>query len=71
MVDLSLHRSSAPSLASPLGAPLAAANRLLHRWRRRSRDRRELARLDHRALRDLGLSAAQVQYEASKPFWRD
>ena len=67
MVDLSLHHRSAPAF----GAPLAAASHLVAVWRRRARERREMARLDHRALRDLGLSASQVRYEANKPFWRD
>ena len=35
------------------------------------RERRELAQLDSRSLRDLGLSEGQIQFEASKPFWRD
>ena len=71
MVDLSLHHHRAPVTASLAAAPFAAASRLVETWRRRARDRRELAKLDHRALRDLGLSASQVQFEANKPFWRD
>ena len=67
MVDLSLHHRAAPAF----GAPLATASHLVAAWRRRTRERREMARLDHRALRDLGLSEAQVRYEANKPFWRD
>lgn len=69
MVDLSLHRSP---VAAPLAAaPFAAAFRLVETWRRRARERAEMTKLDHRALRDLGLSASQVQFEANKPFWRD
>jgi uncharacterized protein YjiS (DUF1127 family) len=39
-------------------------------WRRRSRDRRELAAMSNRALRDIDLTRYDVTYEASKPFWR-
>ena len=35
-----------------------------------ARERRELSTLDHRTLRDLGLSDAEVRFEANKPFWR-
>jgi len=40
-------------------------------WRRRSRDRRELAAMSNRSLRDIGLTRYDVIYEASKPFWRE
>ena len=40
-------------------------------WRRRSRDRAQLARLDHRMLRDIGLSHAEREFLANKPFWRE
>ncbi len=70
MVDLSLHHRS--PVAAPLAvAPFVAAARLVETWRRRARERSEMAKLDHRALRDLGLSVSQVQFEANKPFWRD
>ena len=39
-------------------------------WRRRSRDRRELAAMSDRSLRDIGLTRYDATYEASKPFWR-
>jgi uncharacterized protein YjiS (DUF1127 family) len=48
-----------------LGAPALA--RL---WRRRVRERRELARLDDRMLRDIGLSPSERARELDKPFWR-
>ncbi len=38
-------------------------------WRRRIYSRWELAALDQRGLRDIGLSADGADYEASKPFW--
>ena len=42
----------------------------LHEWRRRSRDRAELAKFDERMLRDIGLSRADAWLEVNKPFWR-
>ena len=67
MADISLHYSS----KAPLAGTYTAFNQILDSWRRRSRERRELAQLDHRTLRDLGLTEGQAQFEANKPFWRD
>jgi uncharacterized protein YjiS (DUF1127 family) len=39
-------------------------------WQQRLRDRRALALMDDRSLRDLGLTRYDALYEASKPFWR-
>jgi len=39
-------------------------------WRALKRGRRDLAALDDRILRDIGLTRADVEYEYSKPFWR-
>jgi uncharacterized protein YjiS (DUF1127 family) len=43
---------------------------LLRRWRQRERSRRELASMDERMLKDIGLSAGAARCEAGKPFWR-
>jgi uncharacterized protein YjiS (DUF1127 family) len=66
MADISLHFTS----KAPLAGTYEAFNQILGTWRRRSRERRELAQLDHRTLRDLGLTEGQAQFEANKPFWR-
>lgn len=66
MADISLHYSS----KAPLAGTLTAFNQIFATWRRRAQERRELANLDHRAIRDLGLSASMIQFEANKPFWR-
>jgi uncharacterized protein YjiS (DUF1127 family) len=42
----------------------------LREWRRRSRDRRDLAAMSDRSLRDIGLTRYDAACEASKPFWR-
>ena len=43
---------------------------LLATWRRRAADREHLLTLDDGLLRDIGLSRANVEFEAGKPFWR-
>jgi len=66
---------------APLGTaaatPRRASGTRLHRaldliaeWRARARDRRELASLDNRSLRDMGLDHASVWAECEKPWWR-
>ena len=49
---------------------VATLGRILTEWRSRARGRREIAKLDHHAARDLGISLSQLQFEAQKPFWR-
>jgi uncharacterized protein YjiS (DUF1127 family) len=44
---------------------------LLACWLQRCRQRRALARLDDRLLRDIGVTAADAAAEAAKPFWRN
>lgn len=39
-------------------------------WRRRWADRLALQALDDRMLSDIGISRADVEIEARKPFWR-
>jgi len=43
----------------------------LREWRRRAHDRAELAKLDGRMLRDIGLTQADAEFLSSKPFWRE
>jgi len=38
-------------------------------WRRH-RSRHQIARLDEHALRDIGVTYAEAEAEANKPFWR-
>jgi uncharacterized protein YjiS (DUF1127 family) len=42
----------------------------LRDWRRRSAERNELARLDTRTLRDIGVDPGVVEYEIRQAFWR-
>ena len=43
---------------------------LIFAWRNRARQRRHLAELDDRLLRDIGISRVHVEHEISLPFWR-
>jgi len=52
---------------SPILGLIVAAPR---EWRRRQARRRELASLDERTLRDIGLDRGVVDYEVSRSFWR-
>lgn len=67
MADISLHYSS----KAPLAGTFTAFANVLQLWRRRSHERNELAKLDVRSLRDLGLTEGTARFEANKPFWRD
>lgn len=39
-------------------------------WQERARQRRQLALMDDRLLRDIGVSRAEIARETEKPFWR-
>jgi uncharacterized protein YjiS (DUF1127 family) len=67
MADISLHYSS----KAPLAGTFTAFSQIFATWRQRARSRRELAQLDARSIRDLGLSASDINFEVNKPFWRD
>ena len=43
----------------------------LREWRRRSKGRAQLATLDDRMLADIGISRADAEFLANKPFWRE
>jgi uncharacterized protein YjiS (DUF1127 family) len=49
---------------------LAAGIERLLLWHEISRQRKHLAVMDDRMLRDIGLTRADVAREAEKPFWR-
>ena len=43
---------------------------VLYRWQSRYAERRQLRQLSDHMLKDIGLSRADVEREASKPVWR-
>jgi uncharacterized protein YjiS (DUF1127 family) len=70
-MSIELHRthsllSGLPALAQLIGSAFVLA----YGWQLRGQQRRALARLDDRMLRDIGLSRADVEGEVSKPFWQ-
>jgi len=48
----------------------AAVGRLVAGWARRIREADDLAKLDDRELRDIGLTRAEARMVLDKPFWR-
>lgn len=56
--------------AAALRAAIAFFERLAE-WRRRAAQRQALLWLGDHALKDIGLSRADVEREAAKPFWRE
>jgi uncharacterized protein YjiS (DUF1127 family) len=71
------HQPAAAVSGWPVEAPRASWRRILglmvatlREWRRRNGERRELARLDERTLRDIGLDPGVVDYEVRQSFWR-
>jgi uncharacterized protein YjiS (DUF1127 family) len=48
----------------------SAAARAVWFWTERSRQRRALAELDDRLLRDIGLTRDEARRECANPFWR-
>jgi uncharacterized protein YjiS (DUF1127 family) len=44
---------------------------ILREWRRRAHDRAELASLDDRMLKDIGLTRTDGEFVSNKPFWRE
>jgi uncharacterized protein YjiS (DUF1127 family) len=54
-----------------LGAFVMAAWRQLKRWYELAEQRRQLASLSDEALKDIGLSRADILPETERPFWDD
>jgi uncharacterized protein YjiS (DUF1127 family) len=43
----------------------------LRQWRRRAHDRRQLSALSDLMLQDIGITRADAEYLANKPFWKE
>jgi uncharacterized protein YjiS (DUF1127 family) len=67
MTATPLSRADAGRFRLPLLRP---ALRLLSRWRRRHRQRVDLAELDDHLLADIGRTRAEARRECARPFWR-
>jgi uncharacterized protein YjiS (DUF1127 family) len=57
------------SLPTGFGRLFLASLQTLQLWYERSRQRRRLAQLDDRLLRDIGIDRIAAMEEVSKPFW--
>lgn len=58
-------------LARRLGGFAATAFARLLRWHELARQRRALLALNERMLKDIGITRAEAEREASRPFWSD
>ncbi len=59
-----------PTCEAPKGFSIVQMIRKAKFWADRSKQRKQLARLDARLLADVGLTQEQANVEISKPFWR-
>jgi uncharacterized protein YjiS (DUF1127 family) len=50
---------------------VARLSTTLRAWRRRAKDRAQLAALDDRMLADIGISRAEAEFLGNRPFWRE
>jgi uncharacterized protein YjiS (DUF1127 family) len=60
-------------LVTGIAGPLTLFGRLaslIALWRRRARDRGELAQMTELELRDIGRNSGDLSFEINKPFWR-
>ena len=57
-----------PCLAA--AALLRSAAAVVRQWRKRIRERRELAGLEATIQRDIGVTPSEIARECAKPFWR-
>jgi uncharacterized protein YjiS (DUF1127 family) len=76
-MSTSIHMLARAPLGTAAAKPRPTSGNLVRRaldllveWRARGRERRELASLDDRCLRDMGLDRASVWAECEKPWWR-
>ncbi|MEM1385043.1 MAG: DUF1127 domain-containing protein [Pseudomonadota bacterium] len=53
----------------PLRGPSIGLFGLIGHWMRVARERDRLARLNQHMLRDIGLTQAEAECEAGRPFW--
>jgi uncharacterized protein YjiS (DUF1127 family) len=58
------------SLGSAAQHALVRAVETISAWHDRARQRRALMALSNQMLRDIGISRAEAQGEATRPFWR-
>ncbi|MEX0809455.1 MAG: DUF1127 domain-containing protein [Dongiaceae bacterium] len=62
-------RAARRPVGSLVASALTRGVEALFAWQERAHQRFHLRQFDDRALRDIGLSRADVEAEAGKPFW--
>ena len=62
--------ASPAQLAAPRGGLFTALLNRLAEWQERAEQRNNLAGMDDRMLKDIGVSPVDAARESSKPFWR-
>ncbi|HKU98698.1 MAG TPA: hypothetical protein VJR58_25625 [Vineibacter sp.] len=62
--------AAVPAAETPPPSLWHAVAHTIRLWQARRRARHELALIDARSLRELGLSPELVEYELRRPFWR-
>lgn len=67
--SVTLHGTLRPQVRPTAGTTIGAID-LVFLWVERVRQRRALAGLDRRMLRDIGLDPGTAWAESRKPFWR-
>jgi len=74
---MSTHKIASQTFPQTKGARASASQlllrawRMLRRWNQLARQRHQLAGLSDEMLKDIGRSRADVEWEASRPFWDD
>ena len=60
---------SLPTLPSPMQVVVRLVG-IVATWERRARERRMLAEMPERMLKDIGINRLDAHRESDKPFWR-
>lgn len=71
-LSLRRHEPESPNIliAGLFARFISRAAECLWEWRRRARERRQLAALSDAMLKDIGIGRAEASVEFEKPFWR-
>ncbi|MFT6579701.1 MAG: hypothetical protein ACJAU6_000118 [Alphaproteobacteria bacterium] len=70
LMDAKTRRTGPASTSAQSVEPWLGWTYLVQLWCERRRQRRALARLDDRLLRDIGISKRRAKEESEKTFWR-
>lgn len=60
-----------PSCEKTIVKPSKRLYKIFKQWNKRIQERKQLAKVDERLLKDMGISRFEANQEIAKPFWRD